>query len=70
VYARQISEVPDYSNEASRSTEEALGLFKYDSNDGMLYNENLVMRGPFLLDNGAVYHGQWTKDGKRAGRGS
>jgi len=69
VYARAISELPNYSNEASRQTEQALGPFRYDPNDGMLDNPNLVTRGPYILDNGAVYQGQWTKEGLRAGRG-
>lgn len=69
VYARSISELPDYSNELSRQTEQALGPFRYDQNDSMLDNPNFVMRRPYILDNGAVYQGQLTKEGLRAGRG-
>lgn len=61
--------MPDYSNEASRSTEQSLGPFKYDNNDGSVGNPALIDRGPYILDNGAVYKGQWTKEGLRAGRG-
>lgn len=61
--------MPDYSNEASRQTEQELGPFKYDVYDGLIYNANLVTRGPYILDNGSVYIGQWSKEGLRAGRG-
>ena len=27
-------------------------------------------RGPYELDNGAIYHGQWTEDGLREGKGT
>lgn len=61
--------MPDYSNEASRITEQTLGPFKYDVNDGKLDNPNLIVRGPYVLDNGAIYKGKWTKEGLRSGRG-
>ena len=61
--------MPDYSNDASRQTEKSLGPFKYDINDGKLEDPNLIMRRPYELDNGAVYKGQWTKEGLRCGRG-
>ena len=57
IYAKMISEMPDYMNEASRQTEKSLGPFKYDVNDGKLEDAELIMRGPYELDNGAIYKG-------------
>ncbi len=31
--------------------------------------KNLIQRGPYELDNGAIYVGEWTKEGLRHGRG-
>ena len=31
--------------------------------------KDLISRGPYLLDNEAVYHGQWTRMGMREGIG-
>ena len=64
MYARQLAEMPDYSNEAIRDTEKQLGLFEYDQDDAQ-YGTDLITRGPYELDNGAIYKGQWTKDGLR-----
>ena len=60
--------MPDYSNEAIRETEKQLGLFEYDQDDAQ-YGTDLITRGPYELDNGAIYKGQWTKDGLRQGKG-
>lgn len=59
-YARELPEMPDHSNAATRETEERLGPFIFDKseNDKDL---DVVTRGPYELDNGAIYHGQWTK---------
>lgn len=60
--------MPDYSNPATKATEAKLGKFEYDqpmSPSG----KNLIERGPYELDNGAIYVGEWTKDGLRHGRG-
>jgi hypothetical protein len=65
---RPLTSVPDYSNPETRATEKKLGAFVYDAQpvdaDGELED-----RGPFELDNGAIYIGQWNKDGVRHGRG-
>ena len=52
--------MPDHSNASTRETEERLGPFIFDKseNDKDL---DVVTRGPYELDNGAIYHGQWTK---------
>lgn len=67
-YARELPEMPDHSNAATRETEERLGPFIFDKseNDKDL---DVVTRGPYELDNGAIYHGQWTKQGLREGKG-
>jgi len=57
VYAKQLNEMPDYSNEASRTTEQSIGPFKFDNNDGLVGNASLIDRCPYILDNGAVYKG-------------
>ncbi len=66
---KEISVVPDYSNPETRATEQKLGPFKYDkpASDS---DRELEDRGPFELDNGAIYVGQWSKEGVRQGRGT
>lgn len=54
--AKEIKEVPDYSNPATRQTEKRLGKFKYDTVESASAR-NLVERGPYELDNGAIYVG-------------
>jgi hypothetical protein len=60
--------MPDYSNAATRDTEERLGPFIWDKQYSPK-NVEVVTRGPYELDNGAIYHGQWTKEGLREGKG-
>lgn len=67
-YARQLDEMPDYSNPATKATEAKLGKFDYDQPSSPS-SKNLIERGPYELDNGAIYVGEWTKDGLRHGRG-
>lgn len=69
VYAKALSELPDYSSYATRETEKMLGPFVYDMDDKILFDLEIITRGPYELDNGAIYQGQWTKDGLRHGRG-
>ena len=52
----------------SRDTKKQLGPFEYDQDEAQ-YGNDLINRGPYELDNGAVYQGQWTKDGLRQGKG-
>ena len=61
--------MPDYTNDATKKTEQQLGSFKYEENKD-LDNIELIDRGPYKLDNGAIYIGQWSKDGLRYGRGT
>jgi hypothetical protein len=63
-----IIDVPDYSNPMTRATEEKMGPFKYDQDDQFDEND-LIDRGPYELDNGAIYKGQWSREGLRYGRG-
>mmetsp|Transcript_27185 Transcript_27185/g.27056 ORF Transcript_27185/g.27056 Transcript_27185/m.27056 type:complete len:172 (+) Transcript_27185:57-572(+) len=63
-----ITNVPDYSNPATRATEAKLGAFHYDQDDQFDEND-LIDRGPYELDNGAIYKGQWSREGLRYGRG-
>ena len=54
VYARQLAEMPDYSNDLTKETEKQLGIFEYDQ-DPAQYGADLITRGPYELDNGAIY---------------
>ena len=60
--------MPDYGSENTKATEAKLGPFKFEGQNDPKDVE-LITRGPFELDNGAIYEGQWSKDGLRYGRG-
>ena len=68
-YARELKVMPDHSNEETRKAEVRLGPFMFDSNESDRDYE-VLQRPPYELDNGAIYHGQWTKDGHRDGKGT
>ena len=68
-YARELSEMPDHSNASTRATEVRLGPFIFDMVDSPR-SQPLIDRAPYELDNGAIYHGQWIKDGHREGKGT
>jgi hypothetical protein len=61
--------MPDYSTPATRSTESRLGPFVFDRNEEINNRMDLITRGPYELDNQAIYQGQWTREGLREGRG-
>ena len=54
-YAR-YPEMPDHSNEVTRATELKLGPFVFDKIESPR-GHAIVDRGPYELDNGAIYHG-------------
>lgn len=56
VFAKQIIEMPDYSNEATRATEKEIFPFQYDEDESQ-YGQDLIVRGPYELDNRAIYKG-------------
>ena len=66
--AKQLNVMPDYSNHATKETEKKLGAMVYDQPDTPT-TKTLISRGPYELDNGAIYVGEWTKDGLRHGKG-
>lgn len=66
--AVHLMELPDYSNPQTKATESKLGIFNYDQPPTPT-SKTLIERGPYELDNGAVYVGEWTKDGLRHGKG-
>ena len=68
VYAKQLPNMPDYSNEATRQTEQQVGPFEWEEDESQ-YGTDLVVRGPYELDNGAIYKGSWSAEGLRQGRG-
>jgi len=55
VYAKALTELPDYSSYATRETEKLLGPFVYDLDDKILFALEIITRGPYELDNGAIY---------------
>ena len=61
--------MPENSNQVSKATESRLGSFVWDI-DSEFVLLDLISRGPCELDNGAVYHGQWNRDGLREGKGT
>ncbi len=65
---REIAQVPDYSNPDTKATELRLGVFKYNK-PLEPEDEELENRGPYELDNGAIYIGHWSKAGLRHGQG-
>ena len=62
--------MPDYSNEKTRAIEAKLARYYYDFDSEINPRPGLVRRGPFLLDDGSVYKGEWNQDGKREGNGT
>jgi hypothetical protein len=64
-----LDEMPDFSNPVTRVAEEKCGPFQYDEEE-QLSSMPLLDKGPFKLNNGAVYFGQWTSDGLREGKGT
>jgi hypothetical protein len=64
---REIQQVPDYSNPDTRATEQRLGAFVYDRPTDA--ERDLEQRPPYELENGAIYMGQWSREGLRSGRG-
>lgn len=55
VYAKALTEMPDYSSFATRETEKQLGPFVYDIDPTAASNIEIITRGPYELDNGAIY---------------
>ena len=68
-YARELKEMPDHSNEATRTTEARLGVFLFDRQESPRTHQ-VIARGPYEMDNGAIYQGEWTKEGLRSGKGT
>ena len=56
-FANALKSLPDYSSFATRETEKQLGPFIYDLDDKKLFGTELLTRGPYELDNGAIYQG-------------
>ena len=65
---KEVDVIPDYSNSATRETEQKLGSFRFDKLSAE-ESRNLIEKPPFELDNGAIYIGQWNKTSQREGRG-
>ena len=52
-FSRALNEMPNFSNQNTRATEQRLGSFEFEMPEDP--NNNLVTRGPYMLDNEAVY---------------
>jgi hypothetical protein len=55
VYAKALSDMPDYSSFATRETEKQLGPFIYDVEPASISDFEIITRGPYELDNQAFY---------------
>jgi hypothetical protein len=58
--AKPVAKLPDYSNPATKATEEKLGSFNYEKEAlpaSELAGLELIQRQPYELDNGAIYQG-------------
>ena len=64
---QEIDEVPEYANPATLLTEKKLGEYEYNYSLGD--KVAVIPRKPVLLDNGAVYVGEWNQDNERHGKG-
>ncbi len=63
-------DLPDYSNEKTRAAEAKLTPFIYDTEMSKSPSfQDVISRGPYQLDNGAVYIGEWNQEGMRQGKG-
>lgn len=60
-------DVPSYANASTIAASRKLGAFTYetDKNDGILISK----KDPILLENGAVYIGEWNENLERHGKG-
>jgi len=52
---KELTDMPDHSNAATRATEARLGPFLFDREPEV--SNELIDRGPHELDNGAIFHG-------------
>jgi len=69
LYARQLHEMPDYSNPATKEAKARVGKFNFDLYAPPENCKPSVKRGPYELDNESIYEGEWAEDGLRCGRG-
>ena len=58
--------MPDFSNELTRETEIKMGPFVCEPHS----YENLEMKGPYEIDEGAIYLGECNSKGQRMGHGT
>lgn len=55
-FARELKEMPDHSNFATRAVEARMGPFNFDDDDADS-SVTVQDKGPFEMSNGAIYHG-------------
>jgi len=57
VYAKALEDMPDYSTFITREIEKKLGPFVYDPESLKIKEIEIISKGPFELDNAAIYKG-------------
>lgn len=65
--AKPISKIPDFSNITTRITESRMPPFVFEEVET---NEKVNEKGPHMLQDGTVYVGEWSKKGRRHGKGT
>jgi len=61
----EIEKMPDFSNDATKSTEHKLGSYDYSKNNkyfktellNLIDDENVITKGPHMMDNKSCYLG-------------
>jgi len=61
-----LEEMPDYHNPKTRAAENEMGPYEYDNR---VLDKSLILKPPYMFDNGSVYQGTWNKNNQREGRG-
>ena len=68
-FAKELKEMPDYSNAFTKQVQAKLLPFQFDQSESPR-DSPLIDRGPIEMDNGCVYHGQWDNENQREGKGT
>ena len=63
--AVMLTTSPNYMTELTAMVEQRHGVFAMSEQT----DDSLIKRGPYRLDNGAIYEGYWSAEGARHGPG-
>ncbi|OMJ85428.1 hypothetical protein SteCoe_13271 [Stentor coeruleus] len=61
--------LPDYSSSMIKSIRIKLGDFIYSNNDNLKI-DGIIRRGPVMIENGAIFSGEWNGQKERHGKGT